>query len=221
MAGNVLITGASGLLGRELTGLLYSRGFAVVAQYHSRRPRQLPGNWIRGDLSTPETTRAFLQSYREELRDCTHLVHAYGPICRQPVNKLEPADFLKDFHGNVTAFQLIAKGLMQWGRLRSAVALGFAAAGRIRPYRMVLTHAVAKNALLLLVLSLAQANPDTCFNMVSPSTLAGARVQAPGDRPLEVSVAATAVADTLAADRSGTHMVVTPECPQGEVVNAL
>jgi len=221
VAGNVLITGASGLLGRELVSLLFQRGFEVTAQYHSHRPDNLPGDWIIGDLSSLETTRNFLKRHRVALHRCTHFVHGYGPIHLKTLDSLKPADFMRDYHGNVAAFHAVSAALIRWGCLESAVAMGFADAGKVRPYRLILTHAVAKNALLLLVLSLARENPRIRFNMVSPSTLRGARFAAPDEKPLEVDRTARVVADALIGMASGTHVVVTPEHPLGEIVYAI
>lgn len=221
MAGNVLITGASGLLGRKLSRLLNQRGFAVAAQYYSHLPEEVPGNWIQGDLSTPEATRDFLRRHQELLHRCSHFVHAYGPISSKTLNELDSTDFLRDFQGNVVAFHAISTQLLQWGILESAVAVGFSDVGKIRPYRLVVTHAAAKNALLLLVFSLARENPRVRFNMVSPSTLAGARIVDPDHEPLGVAAAATAIADTLEAKISGIHLRVTPDHPEGEVAHAL
>ncbi|MDY0297969.1 MAG: SDR family oxidoreductase [Acidobacteriota bacterium] len=221
MAGNVLITGASGLLGRELVHLLHQRGFEVTAHYHSHLRGGLPGHWIGGDLSTPDAVRSFLRKHAQTLRGCSHFVHAFGPISSKPLGELEADDFLLDFQGNVTAFHLIVQQLLDWGVLRSAVAVGFSDAGKIRPYRKVLTHAAAKNALLLLVLSLAGEHPGIRFNMVSPSTLAGARVVDPDHEPLDAAVAATAIADILEGVGTGIHLRVTPDHPGGEVAHAL
>jgi NAD(P)-dependent dehydrogenase (short-subunit alcohol dehydrogenase family) len=221
VAGNVLITGASGLLGRELVRLLHLRGFAVTAHYYSHLPDDLPGNWIQGDLSTASATQSFLRCQEKNLRRCSHLVHAYGPISSKTLNTLDQADFLRDFQGNVVAFHAIASRLRQWGVLESAVAVGFSDVGKIRPYRLILTHAAAKNALLLLVLSLARENPRIRFNMVSPSTLVGARIVDPDHNPLDVAIAATAIADALEAKQTGIHLRVTPEHPRGEVAHAL
>lgn len=221
MAGNVLITGASGLLGRELVSLLFRRGFGVTAQYHSNHPVNLPGDWIPGDLSTLETTRIFLKRHRAALRRCTHFIHGYGPIHLKTLDSLKPVDFMRDYHGNVAAFHAVSSALIRWGSLESALAVGFADAGKVRTYRLILTHAAAKNALLLLVLSLARENPRIRFTMVSPSTLRGARFSAPEEKPLEVDRTAEVVADTLMGTASGIHMVVTPEHPLGEVVYAI
>ncbi|MBN1196734.1 MAG: NAD-dependent epimerase/dehydratase family protein [Candidatus Aminicenantes bacterium] len=221
MAGNVLITGASGLLGRELVRVLHLRGFVITAHYHSHLPDDSPGNWIQGDLSTASGTRSFLRCQAKTLRRCSHFVHAYGPISSKTLSELESTDFLRDFQGNVVAFHAIANQLLQCGVLESAVAVGFSDAGKIRPYRLILTHAAAKNALLLLVLSLARENPRIRFNMVSPSTLVGARIVDPDHNPLGVAIAATAIADVLEAKQTGIHLRVTPEHPRGEAAHAL
>ena len=61
----VLITGASGLLGRALTEVFAAGGFHVYGQYHREAPDvKVPGpgrcEWIQADFSSPAGIADFL-----------------------------------------------------------------------------------------------------------------------------------------------------------------
>ena len=67
----LLVTGASGLLGRALLETAAQRGWRVLAQYHTR-PVEAPGEvtWLPADLSTLEGIAAFISENEGELRQC-------------------------------------------------------------------------------------------------------------------------------------------------------
>ncbi len=178
MKSPVLVTGASGLLGRALVEAFSGNGNPVLAQYHTQKPLDHPlCNWMWADFSSLEGVRKFLHSYREELCRCRILINNYGPITYKPVDKLTGEDFLHDFHHNVlTAFEITSFLLAEAG-LDTVVNIGFKHAGEIRAYKNVLTYAAAKNALLLLTRSLEKQHPDVVFHYLSPPTLTGADVK--------------------------------------------
>ena len=150
------------------------------------------------------------------------MVHAYGPISSRPLSALQVKDFLADYQGNVVACHQIVQFLLSEGKLKSVVTIGFSDTGRIRPFKRVLTHACAKNALLLLTFSLAGEYPDLNVNMVSFPSLPGARIPAPeGEKPVATDVIAKAVVDLMVDGRSGVHLHVTADHTQGEVLHEI
>jgi 3-oxoacyl-[acyl-carrier protein] reductase len=174
----VLITGASGLLGRELVKEFLNAGIDVIAQYHNKQPFQSETcRWIRADFSDLNGIRAFLEKNRALLETCEYLVNNYGPITSKEIPGLTGEDFYFDFHHNlITAFE-ITTYLIRHAPLKSVVNVGFEFAGEIRPYKKILSYACAKNALLLLTESLEQYYPEIRFQMVFPPTMEGARVK--------------------------------------------
>ncbi len=177
MASRVLITGASGLLGRSLVAAARAAGLQVLAQCHSSTPADSDGvSWRRAAFDSASGIKDFLERNAADLAACHYLIHAYGPISCVDTEKLTGADFERDFHGNVVTAAELFRFLRERGKLRAAVFIGFDDAGRGRPFRKVLPYAAAKNALLLMVRSWAAVFPRLRINMVSPTTIAGAVV---------------------------------------------
>ncbi len=178
MKENILITGATGLLGRALVDLFLEKGFYVLAQYHSRQPEERKNcDWLRADFSTLEGINAFLDENRRRFKDCRYLVNNYGPITYKEISDLQVQDFIFDFHHNVITAFVISDFFIKNACLKSVVNLGFEFAGEIKPYRKILSYASAKNALLLITASLDQRYPNIRFHVVCPQTLQGAAVK--------------------------------------------
>jgi NAD(P)-dependent dehydrogenase (short-subunit alcohol dehydrogenase family) len=177
MIKKVLITGASGLLGRALTKRFLEAGFVVLAQYRSRTPIVHENcRWLRADFSTLDGIWDFLRLCQPELEDCGYLINNYGPITSRPFRDLTAGDFYFDYHHNVvTAFE-ITRFLIRRAPLRSVVNIGFEFLGEQRAYRKILTYAAAKNALLLTTKSFEREHPDIAFHIVPLLTLEGAEV---------------------------------------------
>jgi NAD(P)-dependent dehydrogenase (short-subunit alcohol dehydrogenase family) len=173
----ILITGASGLLGRALVNEFLSHDFSVLAQYHSHKPA-IPGNcrWLQADFSNIDGIRDFLQHYKDQLEKCCCLVNNYGPITSKKTADLQAQDFYADFHHNViTAFE-ITSFFLKHCRVQTVVNIGFQFQGEIKPYKKILTYAAAKNALLLMTRSFETSYPNVRFAIVPVPTLKGARV---------------------------------------------
>ncbi|MCU0276986.1 MAG: SDR family oxidoreductase [Acidobacteria bacterium] len=205
MSETVLITGASGLLGRALVDAFVRRGIPVLAQYHRRRGGER-GNvrWLAGDFSSSRSTAAFLKRHAAALAECVHVIHNYGPIVQKDTAAVTGADLLAAFQVHLQPALDITRFLLAHARLRSALFVAFEHTGRLRSYRRILAYALAKNALPVLSRSLAASHPGIRFSVYSPPTLAGAAVQPPGARP----VAPPAVAETIFRvfrRRSGGH----------------
>lgn len=195
MKEKVLITGASGLLGRALVNEFVKGDFYVLGQYHSNRPDYNKNcEWLPADFSDLAGIRDFLEKNRGGLSGCRYLINNYGPItCKNTVD-LKAGDFYFDFHHNViTAFE-ISNFFIKHTLVEAVVNVGFEFLGEIKAYKKILTYAAAKNALLLLNESFAGQYPGIRFKMVSLATLEGARFESKSSSRNRVSPASAAEA---------------------------
>lgn len=191
----VLITGASGLLGKALVRRFLEHGFIVYAQYHKTLPEDDELNteecrWLQADFSTPTGIRDFLIENSLRFKRCRFLINNYGPITYKDITDLTADDFLSDFFHNVIPAFEITDFFVKHTDIESVVNVGFGEVGRVRPYKKILTYAAAKNALQLLTESFAAEYDGIRFHMISPATLTGAKVKAQkGERISPDSVA--------------------------------
>ena len=58
-----LVVGGSGYIGRELVRQLAARGDDVIVFVRSPQPRGMPGTWVQGDMTQPDTVSAALGSH--------------------------------------------------------------------------------------------------------------------------------------------------------------
>ena len=174
----VCITGASGLLGQVLVSECLQQEFSVLAHFHTNPGKANPDcRWLQGDFTSLDRISHFLKSHRNELLKCQFLVNNYGPITEKKIADLSGKDLQNDFYHNVvTAFE-ITRFFLNSPTLKGVVWLGFAGVEEIKPYRRILTYAMAKHSLVLLNKSLAARYPNVGFHMVSPATLEGAEVR--------------------------------------------
>ncbi len=179
--GEVLITGASGLLGRALVTEFLQKKVPVFAQYRRNRPdtdNPLCAG-LPADFSRPSGIQDFLLENSLRFKHCRYLVNNYGPITSKPFEELSGDDFVFDyFHNLVTAFE-ITNFFVRHTAVEAVVNLGFEGLGEKKAYKKIVTYAAAKNALKLLTLSFAEQYKNIRFHMVSPSTMTGAQVKAP------------------------------------------
>ena len=205
-AETVLITGASGLLGRALVAEFAAAGFTVLAQY--RRHAGEDGErvrWLRGDFAGARNTAAFLRRHRQALGSCRHVVHNYGPIEEKPTAGLTGAQLASAFQAHVRPALDITRFLLARAPLRSVLFVAFEDTGVMRPFLKVLPYAVAKNGLLLLGLSLAAAHPGVRINVFSPPTLAGATIRHPRVTPAAPEAVAARIRRIVQGRASGRH----------------
>ena len=211
----VLITGASGLLGRALVEAFVIGGYQVLAQYHLHRGPVGPEiRWLKGDFSTIEKVRFFLSAHRSFLRDCSCLIHAYGPIRPRKIGELRSEDYLDAYYHNVVVAAEITRSLMRRGKLESVAFIGFEFTGKAGPYREILPYAMAKNALLSLIKSYARAFPAVRFNLVSPPNLIGSLFQRRGRPVVDAGDAARRIRAIAMGKRSGLHYRIKQEGTQ-------
>lgn len=172
----VFITGASGLLGRSLVKSFIESGYLTVGQYHKRKPADISGcKWIRGDFSTREGIKRFLEESRKDLSDCTILINNYGPITFKESVDLSSEDLIHDFFNNVITAKEITDFFLRIGKVDSIVNIGFESAGEIKAYKKILSYAIAKNGLLLLTKSYEKFFPSISFNYISPVSIEGGK----------------------------------------------
>jgi NAD(P)-dependent dehydrogenase (short-subunit alcohol dehydrogenase family) len=206
MAETILITGASGLLGRALVAKFSGAGFQVLAQYHRHRcPDSAAVKWLAGDFSTARTVGAFLRQHRKRLAACGYLINNFGPLSQRPTAAVTGEDLGADFELQVVPALDISRFLIFHGRLQSVLNIGFEFSGQDRAYQRILGYALAKNALLTLTRSLAAAFPEVRFNLFSPPSLAGAAVLPKGARPVGPDLVAERIFRIMKGRRSGVH----------------
>lgn len=174
----ILITGASGLLGKALVKQFLTNGYHVFAQYRQEEPRYLKNcDWIQADFSTLTGIRDFLVENSLRFKHCGFLVNNYGPITYKDIADLTADDFYFDFHHNViTAFE-ITNFFIKYTQVQAVVNIGFEEVGIVKPYKKILTYAAAKNALRLMTESFAARYENIGFHLVSPATMEGAKVK--------------------------------------------
>jgi NAD(P)-dependent dehydrogenase (short-subunit alcohol dehydrogenase family) len=194
----VLITGASGLLGRALVREFLKGDFVVLAQYHTNQPiRHENCQWLWADFSDLQGIRDFLQQNRAQFKDCGYLINNYGPITSKPISDLTAEDFYFDFHHNVVTVFEITDFFIKQGWLRAVVNIGFEFTGQQRAYKKILTYAAAKNALRLMTTSFQKQYPGIDFHMVSPPTLQGAEVRSKSGRKVPPESVAKGIYDLI------------------------
>ena len=206
MSETILITGASGLLGRALVAKFSQEGFQVLAQYHSHPFADFGSvQWLAGDFSTAQNVQAFLRLHQEKFAACQYLINNFGPLSERPTADVTGRDLCADFELQVAPALDISRFLILQGRLRSVLNIGFEYSGEIRAYQKIMGYAMAKNALLLLTQSLTAAFPAVCFNMFSPPSLEGAAVLSRGANPVAPRLVAERIFRIMKQRRSGVH----------------
>jgi NAD(P)-dependent dehydrogenase (short-subunit alcohol dehydrogenase family) len=206
MPETILITGASGLLGRALVGKFSQSGFRVLAQYFRHpAPDSETVQWLEGDFSSSKSVQNFLHRHEKALSGCQYLINNYGPIVLRPTLAVTGKDLLNDFQQLVVTTVDISRFLISRAPLRSVLNIGFEYSGEIRAYQKILGYAMAKNALLLLTRSLTAAYPDICFNLFSPPSLEKAAVLPKDARTVAPELVAERIFRIMSHRRSGFH----------------
>jgi len=214
MAETILITGASGLLGRALVARFAAAGFQVLAHCH-----QHPGKdddhvqWLAGDFSTLESIAGFLWKNEILLKSCRYLINNYGPITVRSTIAVQGKNLLTDFQQQVVPTVDITHFLITRAPLQMVLTIGFEYTGEIRSYQRILGYAMAKNALLLLNRAWAAAYPHVCFNLFSPPSLENAEVLPQGAQTVAPELVADRIFRILSRRRSGFHFHYTNPSP--------
>ncbi len=170
----VLVTGASGLLGRGLVNRFLEGGYFVFAHYYKNKgPESENCKWIYGDFSSIKTISGFLRKNKKYLNECEVLINNYGPITFENTSMLESSDLLSDFHGNVITAKEIIDRMIKSGSLKTVVNIGFEGVGVVKPYSKILSYAIAKAGLQIMTLSYDKEYSEIKFSMVSPPSIEG------------------------------------------------
>lgn len=179
----VLITGASGLLGRELVRVFYTAGFCVFAQYRRTIPPDLKTLedcvWLQADFSEISHLNDFLLENSLNFRRCKFLINNYGPITSKPIDSLTSDDILYDFYHNVITAYEITRFFLANTKVEQIVSLGYQGMEEERPYKKISSYAGAKTALKIMMQSLAAQWSGVGFHFFKPPTLMGADVRSP------------------------------------------
>jgi NAD(P)-dependent dehydrogenase (short-subunit alcohol dehydrogenase family) len=206
MPETILITGASGLLGRALVAKFSQEGFRVLAQYHKHPfPDSKSVQWLAGDFSDSQNVRTFLRLHQKKLAACQYLINNFGPIIERPTVDVTGRDLCADFELQVVPALDISRFLISQGRLRAVLNIGFEFSAKSRGYQKILGYALAKNALLLITRSLAAVFPAVCFNLFSPPSLKGAAILPRGACPVDPRLVAERIFRIMKQRRSGIH----------------
>jgi NAD(P)-dependent dehydrogenase (short-subunit alcohol dehydrogenase family) len=211
MPETILITGASGLLGRALVAKFSQAGFPVLAQYHQHPLTDSETvQWLAGDFSSPRGIQEFLRRNRKKLSACRYLINNFGPIVERPTSGVTGRDLCADFELQVAPALDISRYLIDRALLQAVLNIGFEFSGKGRTYKRILGYAMAKDALLLLTRSLAAAFPAVRINLFSPPSLAGAEVLPLGAKPVAPSLVAERIFRVMKMRRSGIHYHYAP-----------
>jgi NAD(P)-dependent dehydrogenase (short-subunit alcohol dehydrogenase family) len=206
MPETILITGASGLLGRALVARFAGAGFQVLAHCHFHPGKDEDNvQWLAGDFSTIASIADFLWKNEKLLSRCRYLINNYGPITVRPTIAVQGKDLLADFQQQVVPAVDISHFLISRAPLQMVLTIGFEYSGEIRSYQKILGYAMAKNALLLLTRSWAAAYPGVCFNLFSPPSLEKAEVLPRNARTVAPELVADRIFRILSRRRSGFH----------------
>ncbi|MBN2400100.1 MAG: SDR family oxidoreductase [Candidatus Aminicenantes bacterium] len=207
----VLITGASGLLGRALVAKYSQAGFRVLAQYHRHPFPDTPSvQWLDADFSCMRGIQDFLRLNRKRLTACRYVINNFGPIIERPTVEVSACDLCLDFALQVAPALDISRFLIPHGQLQAVLNIGFEFSGENRIYQRILGYALAKNFLLSLTRSLAVAFPAVRFNYFSPPSLEGACVLPKAAKPVAPHLVAERIFQIMLQRRSGIHYHYVP-----------
>ena len=184
--GWTLVTGGSRRLGAAISISLAAKGYPVLIHYRqqaaeaeevARKCRLLgvQAETISGELTTPDSTRALIETCMRRYSPIRHLINNAGDYLCKPALETSIEEWLRLFQSNLHAPFMLAKGLLPGiKQLRgSIVNLGVAGASIIQADLHCTGYRMAKMSLYMLTKSLArELAPDQVrVNMISPGYL--------------------------------------------------
>ena len=206
---SVLITGASGLLGKALVRQCLKQNLVVYAQYHHNIPfRDSNLTWLYADFSESEGVAEFLRSNQRTIGKITYLFNNFGPLNPRTVAELSGSDFVTDYHLNLVTAVDMGRFFLKRDSLKSLVNIGFEFCGLMKPYRNILSYAAAKNALWLVTLAWSEKFAPVNVNMGSPVSIAGAEYERSLGPVIPPERAAEELYRILKSDLSGKNILI-------------
>lgn len=199
----VLVTGAAKGLGPVIAERLAREGYSVVSQYRTSS-EGLKGSAIRGDFSTPESTRDFIARYKEEFPGTVGVVNNVGHYITSSALETSDEEFLKLFQANVFAPLQIVRALQE--SLETVVNIGSAGVTHFKSEVFSAAYMMSKQSLYSLTLCLARelAPRGVRVNMVSPgimvNTVEGKERPIPMGRLIELEEVAAQVVHLFKAE---------------------
>lgn len=205
---NVLITGASGLAGREISEYLKKNGYNVWGTYKTNKIKNIDIDWIKADFSDLKKTRKFLYEYKDILKDIDYLIHTYGPIIFKRTEELQSEDFIKDFFDNTIVSYEILSFLLNNSNLKKAIFFGFHELGNHKPYKMILSYSIAKNSLFDLLVSLRDIYKKADFKILSFTQIKGAEYEINSLNSIDSKSISNVVFDILNTNKYESALIV-------------
>jgi NAD(P)-dependent dehydrogenase (short-subunit alcohol dehydrogenase family) len=149
--------------------------------------------------------QAFLRRHQKKLCTCRYLINNFGPITERPTAAVTGCDLNADFAQQVAPALDISRFLIDRAPLQAILNMGFEFSGKNRVYKQILGYAMAKNALLLLTRSMADAFPGVRINLFSPPSLKGAAILPKGAETVEPALVAESIFRIMRQHRTGMH----------------
>lgn len=117
---SVLLAGATGGIGRELTGLLKGSGARLfLTSRNEAALRDLsnqynlsPDSYFAADLTDPDQVTALKHAYEKQFPAIDILINVSGQGLIRPVDELEGADFMKILQVNLYAPYLLTRAFL-------------------------------------------------------------------------------------------------------------
>ena len=101
----VLMTGATGFLGRHLTEAFHRHGYEVVASARTKNDAMMADDWVLGDIGSPDVQQL-------AVKGCAVVVNAAGRVKK---DELSVKDHELMYHSNTEMVASLAMSAMQAG----------------------------------------------------------------------------------------------------------
>jgi 3-oxoacyl-[acyl-carrier protein] reductase len=182
-----LVTGSAKGLGKVILQNLANQGFAVVIHYHTNQQAaldleaELQTNHIetmviQADLNRLEEIENLFAAIKEKFGRLDVLVNNVGNYLKKNILELSFEEWNSLIQNNLNAVFYccqLAIQMMQAQQYGRIINIGFAGVGNVQAEPQITPYFIAKNGVLILTKSFAQAlaNRNIHINMVSPGVL--------------------------------------------------
>jgi pteridine reductase len=167
-----LVTGAGVRVGNAIARDLARAGWAVVAHYHTHRPRGFRIA-LQADLARPDGPATLAAAFRALFPRLDLLVNGAAGFEALPLEQIDAAAFDAQMNLNARAPLLLAKALLPLlRRARGSVVNVADVGGGLVPWQGFAAYAASKAALVRLTECLAlELAPEVRVNAVAPGTV--------------------------------------------------